>query len=113
MPYISKEKVKEIRNELKKTFPKVKFSVRKDNSSVDISIMESPFDFGENTNVNHYYINDHFEDKKQAEFLQKVSDIATNGQKQESFDGDYGSIPNYYVSIRIGKWNKPHKTIVK
>jgi hypothetical protein len=33
------------------------------------------------------------------------------GKKEESFDGDYGSIPTFYVNLRIGDWDKPFKYV--
>ena len=29
-------------------------------------------------------------------------------QKEVTYDYDYGSIPNYYLNMRIGKWDKPY-----
>ena len=46
MAYINKEDVKAIRNELKKQYPNIKFSVRKDHSSsVQITLVSGDIDF--------------------------------------------------------------------
>lgn len=110
MPYLSKEKKTEIRNELKLTFPEFKFSIRhRDAMEISISIMEGPIDFGEDyISVNHYYIDRHFEGEAEK-FLSTVKEIACSGVTEEVYDGDYGSIPSYYVSISIGKWDRPYK----
>ena len=48
MAYINAEDVKAIRNELKTTFPKFKFGVRKrDHSAVDVTIKSGPTDFSD------------------------------------------------------------------
>ena len=67
MAFINKENVKQIREALKKEFPEIKFSVRKENfSSVYVSILKSPYDFSDlpffrqdsYTNVNHFRVPD-------------------------------------------------------
>ena len=111
MPYITTDKVKEIRNELKSQFPKFKFSVvRGDYSSVNVAVLNGPVDFGtEFERVNQYWIKDHWADRPEAlEFLLKVNEIISRDVKEVSYDYDYGSLPNYYYSIQIGKWNKPY-----
>jgi hypothetical protein len=111
MPYISKETVATIRKQLKEKFPKVKFSVRKEHSSsLNVHVMESPFDWSStHMAINHFYP-ENYENK---EFLIGVINIAKAGQKVNHYDADYGHIPNYYVNVEIGKWDKPHKKVVK
>lgn len=111
MPYITTDKVKEIRNELKSQFPKFKFSVVRDNySSVNVAVLNGPIDFGtEHQSVNQYWIKDHWKDNPTAmEFLLKVNDIIGGDVREITYDFDYGSIPSYYYSINVGKWNKPY-----
>ena len=51
MAYINKEDVKAIRNELKKQYPNIKFSVRKDPvPSVQITLVSGDIDFYDGTN---------------------------------------------------------------
>ncbi len=106
MPYISTERVAEVRKQLKSTFPDVKFSVRRyHHSTIAVSVMKSSFTWPEGTqNLNPFYL----ERYDHAEFLQQVHDIANAGNRIVSEDGDYGSIPKFYVDIEIGKWDKPH-----
>jgi hypothetical protein len=112
MPYISTERVKEIREAIKKTFPDYKFSVTREHSSgVRIAIMEADIDFETtHSSVNHFYIKDHYQGKA-AEVLQKITDIAENGNATAFEDADYGSVPKFYVTIEIGQWNKPCKQL--
>ena len=107
MPYISTERVKEIRNKLKKVFPKVKFSVRTVNYSlVHISIMKSPFTWSkDHLQLNHYCF------EENVSFLDRVYAIANEGNYIVTNDSDYGNIPKFYVGIEIGKWDKPHEKI--
>ena len=111
MPYISKEAVAEIRKDFRKTFPDFKFSITKDYSTVRIVILEGNIDFGTtDAGVNHYYIESHFKNNPKAKnFLCLIRDYAIKDQKVLVEDGDYGTVPTYYITIRIGEWNKPYK----
>lgn len=118
MPYITTERVSEIRNNLKKEFPNFKFSIRREHhSSVNVDILEAPFNMLTEEDktyqtVNHFYIADTLKDFPQIkEVLLKIHAImnATNGVLVE--DGDYGTVPNYYTNLSIGTWEKPFKVI--
>lgn len=119
MPYISKERVAEIRSQIKKEFPDYKFSIVRDgHSTVEIAILEAPFNMLTNGNgetyehVNHFYIRDHYKDFPQVrDVLARIYEIADQGNSIVSVDGDYGNIPKFYVGIRIGRWDKPFKVI--
>ena len=109
MSHISPESVKKIRENLKKKFPNVKFSViRRDYSMVCVSIMESPFDWSEDYIQINYYYPDRYENN---EFLKEVIKIVNNDNHTLYYDSDYGNIPKYYISIHVGRWDKPHKKI--
>jgi hypothetical protein len=111
MPYISTESVKEIRNELKSTFPNFKFSVRRDNhSSVIVTVLSGPIDFGgTDISVNQYWLADNWGHNPEAlDFLTKLKSIIGREQRELVYDGDYGSVPNYWYSISIGRWDKPY-----
>lgn len=110
MPYLSKEKTSEIRKELKIRFPEFKFSVRnRDASALYIAVMAGPIDFGSDyISVNHYNIEQYFEGNA-LKFLSVVKEIACSGVYEETYDGDYGSIPSYYVNISVGKWDNPYE----
>jgi hypothetical protein len=116
MPHISTERVKEIRNQLKKEFPDVKFSVtRKHYSSVRIAILRSKFDFDlegrSYLSINPYYVRKHWPIKEQADFLQRIVDVASTGNEIESVDGDYGNIPTFYYDVLIGEFDKPYSHV--
>ena len=103
------ERVKEIRTQLKSEFPEIKFSVTKrDWNGVSISIMQSPYDLTEKQHeqVNQWRINDWYEGKAK-EILSKIYQIANLGVSYRE-TGDYGTQPDFYVSINIGQWNKPY-----
>ena len=113
MPYISKEQVAEIRKDLKKTFPKFKFSITKRNGhKLNIVILSGDIDFELNDHgyqsVNHYYINDHYEGEARH-MLSAIVDYATKDQRTLVIDGDYGAVPNFYISISIGRWDRPYQ----
>jgi hypothetical protein len=125
----------EVRENLKKTFPDCKFSVRSDYHHIWVSLMaapvspfskmaryssgfdgnqESPFD-GKHADLNHYHIgekcNGYFLTPEAVTFLQHVSDIGnrTNWDESDS-QTDYFNV-NYYFDLSIGQWNKPFEII--
>ena len=114
MPFIRTEEVKQIRDALKKALPEFKLSVTKQHhSGVTVAIMKGPVDFGTDyEQVNHYYYKSHYEDKPEAikvfDTILKTIDSCKQ-QKELVYDGDYGSIPNYYKNIHVGKWNKNYE----
>jgi len=123
MAYISAEEVKVIRNNLKKAFPEIKFSVRNDNHSwVRVVIKKSPYDFELNgekyRDVNHY----HFENENthvdyngktilphtHQDKLRKILDIIAEKHWDESdIMTDYFNCAFYY-SLSIGEWDAPY-----
>jgi len=105
MPYISTERVAEIRKELKATFPDVKFSVvREHYSTVRVAVMESPLEWGDTRTINPFYP----ENAPNPEFCRAVIDIMDAGNSILFHDGDYGAVPKWYTSLEIGKWDRPH-----
>jgi hypothetical protein len=109
MPYITSDRVKEVRNEIKKAFPNFKFSITRENhSTIAIYILEGPVDMGTYKQVNEFYISNHYESQPDVrDVLQKCYDVANKGNKIVSANTDYGDWPAFYVSITIGKWDKP------
>jgi hypothetical protein len=113
----NKELAKQVRKELKKLYPNIKFSVTSDYLSVDVAIMEADIDFlseddrkngVKDKSLNHFYLEDYYEKgSKQLEVVQKVFDLVTQNQRIITEDGDYGKVPNYYIHIKVGKWDKP------
>jgi len=117
MPYISTEEVKEIRNRIKKKFPKYKFSItREHGSGLTVRLMESDFVFEDNyMQINPYHYKKHFEKQPSfVAFLDGVMEcIHTTAEPDNGghWDSDYGFIPSFYINIHVGKWDKCHKTI--
>jgi hypothetical protein len=120
MPFISKERVAEIRNQIKKEFPEFKFSIRlRDHMSVNVNILAGPIEMITNPNrrneeVNEFYIAEHYKDfPKVRDVLLKVYKIMNEGNYITSVDGDYGSIPSFYTHLEIGDWDKPYMILDK
>ena len=115
MPYITKEQVAEKRAAIRKAFPDFKISVQgKDYVAIQISIMEGPIQLTENTEgyqqVNRYYIKEHYKESPEVEkILSGIMEIADRGNGTQFVDGDYGAVPEFYVNLSIGKWDKPYK----
>ena len=114
MPYISKEEVAQKRKELKRALPEFKLSVvNRGHSQISVSIIEGPIEMLEPgksyESVNHYYIKDHYKDQPAVrKVLQTIYDIISRDQSELVYDGDYGSVPTFYVSISIGRWDRPY-----
>jgi len=133
MAYINAEQVKAIRLALKKEFPEFKFSVTKrHHSEVDVRLMSGPsFDKqkvwhrGEEvvvdlnnmdtwSTINHYHTHWY---GKYEEFFNKIIEIIKTAPFKAGvgdlwFD-DSDSMTDYfhtayYMSIGIGKWDKPY-----
>ena len=125
MPYLSKEAAREKRMIIKKAFPDYKFSIRNRHySSLDVNVLAGPLDLLEGANeydrkrgneqINHVWVEKFYgEYPEKAKFLSELAAIATNGKRTMYEDSDYGSIPNFYVRIEIGDWDKPYKFIPK
>jgi hypothetical protein len=110
MAYISTDEIKEIRNELKRALPSYKFSVtRRHHSTAVVSVMEGPIDLTEEGQINHYWIDRNYQDQpEKRDLFNKILSIVGKNYKTEYEDVDYGSIPNYYIHITTGKWDKPY-----
>ena len=121
MPYISAENVKIKRVKIKKEFPNFKFSITKNNSSgIVVTILEAPFNMlvrdpiHRYEQVNHFYIENMY--KKYPEVMNvllKIKAILIKGQKEEVYDSDYGSVPNFYININIGEYETPFSVVNK
>jgi len=126
MAFIKAEDVKAIREELKATFPKFKFGVRKrDFSSVTVTVKAGPTDFSDvmrnpedgHTPVNQYHTHMYGEHKG---FFDKVHEIIKTAPiKGEGYWAKKGWYDNsdsmtdyfdtaYYISMEVGSWNTPY-----
>ncbi len=118
MPYITKEEVKEIRNNLKKALPEFKLSVTmRHHSVVCVSLMKGPAIEGINKeyeSINQFWYEKTFKDHpKTVELFKTIMNTINDSksQKEVTYDGDYGSVPNFYIDINVGKWDKPYQTV--
>lgn len=113
MAFISTQKVAEIRSNLKKEFPDIKFSVvRRNYSAVDVTILKSPYDFRPDSlknqsslSVNTYWIDEH--GYKHADILKRIIEIGNMGNHNNSdVMTDYFDV-GWYFDLSLGQWNKP------
>lgn len=114
MPYISTEEVAKKRAEIKKAFPNWKLSItRHHHSSICVDILQADIQLLLDTekkseSVNYFYIADHYKELPEAkDALLKIYEIINEGNRTVSVDGDYGNIPQFYVSMSVGQWDKP------
>lgn len=119
MPYISKEEVANRRRAIKNALLGFKCSVTRDGSNcIKVAILEGPINLlppedrqRGHVGVNPYYYRRDFAMMPEAaDVLDRVMEIAATGRIEESTDSDYGSIPTFYLSVEIGKWDQPYKT---
>lgn len=105
----STQRVKEIRNELKNALPAYKFSVTKKHwNGVRIVILSGPAKLTEENyeQVNTWYIHEKEEGVKKN-VLNVVNSIASKDITYRE-TGDYGTQPDFYVSINIGDFDRPY-----
>lgn len=122
MAYIKTEQVKEIRTQLKKEFPNLKFSVTRHHySKVSIIIKSGDMDFFSNYNVKRndivgdyiivspYHYEKDFTDQEILNTLKKIIEIAHGQGWYDNSDSmtDYFDTA-YYVDIKIGEWDNPY-----
>ncbi len=117
MAFISTEKVKEIRTQLKKEFPNLKFSVKKLHySKVKIVIKSGDIDFitdyrataqREYLNISEYSIDNFI--GVSNNILKKVFKIAKSQGWYDNSDAmtDYFDTA-YYIDVQIGDWEEPY-----
>lgn len=116
MAYITKDEVKNVRELLKKEFPKFKFSVSGGNSlELKVAIMKGPEDFtavlGEwkHTDINQYHL---YQYGKFEKLFEKMLNMmkSQNWFDKSDMSTDYFHVA-YYMSLSIGKWNKPYEQV--
>lgn len=129
MAYIRKEEVKIIRDDLKKAFPEIKFSVKKNaySSTVYVTIKESPYDFELNgkeyRDVNQYHFDTDMDGHDWDEnivkahthrpLLRKIFAIISKEHWDKSdMSTDYFNCAFYYY-LSIGEYTKPYKKVAK
>lgn len=119
-----KEIAKMVRKQLKKEFPQCKFSVRIERysggQSMTVSLMEAPFAATTNgedyLQLNHYKLrsenyDDRFNDGVVTEKAWSAMRRAVELMNEHNWDNsdamiDYFDV-NFYMSVHIGKWDKP------
>jgi hypothetical protein len=123
MAYISANDVAAIRKELKETFPKWKFGVRKESGglAVAVNIKQGTAAFEGKTyaQVNQYWIDSHWTDAEDAMVLKKINEIMHNAPGRAGgkvFFDESDAMTDYfhtafYTHLSIGSWDKPYECI--
>tara|TARA_B100000902_G_scaffold29802_1_gene35758 strand:- start:1 stop:393 length:393 start_codon:yes stop_codon:yes gene_type:complete len=127
MAYISKEDVTAIRQELKATFPKFTFGVKKmsgGSNGVDVTVKAGPTDFSDcfrgdegYAQINHYHTHMYGDHQSFFDAIHKI--IKTAPIKGEGYWKNKGWYDNsdsmidyfdtaYYISMNVGSWNRPY-----
>lgn len=115
MPYLSKENIARKRSLIRKAFPGFKISViNRHHTQIHVTFKEGPIDMGSYEQVNHFYYREHYADNPQVlSVLDRVMAIISPDQEEVIYDSDYGSVPNFYISLNIGSWDAPYKQTQK
>ena len=119
MAYIDAKDTKVIRENLKKEFPNLKFSVRnRDHSSVEVSIVSGDIDFADSgLNLSNGYARVNEYNLPQYGILEKIFskifDIIKFSSDNKYFDKsdimrDYFNTAFYY-NLSVGSWRKEYK----
>ena len=110
MAYVSKETKAELAPGIKKVLAKYGMKgtlAVKHHATLGCNLKSGPIDFGTDS-VNTYHIDNHFEGVAK-EFLLKLKDamVVGNHDRSDSMT-DYFDV-GWYISINVGKWNKPYE----
>ena len=124
MAYIDAKDVAQIRKELKETFPKFKFGVRKrDSMAVSVTIKAGPTDFSDimagrkYAQINGYHLGNYGE---HTEFLSRVQEIIKtapmrgDGYRKSGWYDNSDAMTDYfdtayYIDISIGQYDQPYE----
>ena len=104
MPYIDPNQTKLMRAAIRKALPQYDVSVRTEHhSTVDVRLMSGPIP---PVPVNVYWYKEHLKNNPDA--LAVVDTIMNEIHKVQTprelvYDGDYGSVPTFYINISFGK----------
>jgi len=119
MPFITKEEIAKRRKAIKAALPGFKVSVRTmDHCGIAVTIQEGPISMPVDSRgyeqVNPYYYKEHYKQNPEVvRVLDQVMAIAASDQEESFYDGDYGSVPNFYVQLSIGNWDRPYQVTNK
>lgn len=116
MAYISAKETAQIRTALKEAFPELRFSVQnRHHSEVAVSIMKGSIDFSdilegqEHVGLNHFWLENygHHSDLFEA-ILMVIKRAGTEWYDRSDSQTDYFDTA-FYITMAIGKWNKPYQ----
>ena len=125
MPYITKEQVTQKRKELKAALPEYKLSITtEDYAGIKVAIMAGPTDLGTGyCQLNPYtdyrgvtwnrYTEEYDSNPPIQDLLDIIMPILNEGKGASYEDSDYGSIPDYYTWVHVGKWDKAYEIKTK
>ena len=110
MAYISQTKKAEIAPVVKGILAEygLKGSLSVDNhSSLVLTLKSGKIDFGDATQVNTYWITDHFTGKAQHALLALKNAMMVGNHDNSDAMTDYFDV-GWYVNIHVGRWDKPY-----
>lgn len=114
MAYFNKEMKKKLAPAVKAVFKKynMKGSLAVDNySTFVVNLKSGEIDFGkDNIQVNHYWISEHFTGKARDFLLELVAAMNVGNYNNSDIQTDYFDV-GWYISINVGRWDKPYVVV--
>jgi hypothetical protein len=111
MPYISAETVKTKRQQINSFFPSRdgwKISTRKeDSNSLVVTILAGPIQLVDGQRDIRWDTQGVSQDATKV--LRAIYEVASEGRTVQHHDQDYGSVPNFYLTVRVGAWDRPYQ----
>ena len=117
MPYFSQAMKKEIAPAIKAVLKKhnVKGSISvKNHSKLEVNVKSGDLKGLDGENIGFWSaINgyDDLYDKAIKCFVNELFEVMEADQREVVYDGDYGSVPNYYTVLNIGSYAKPFQYV--
>jgi hypothetical protein len=116
MAYVSPEKMEKVKCSIREAYPYFKWSISKEHhSTIRVTLLESDYDFSGYLNgqkyesVNHYWMRDCKDENVKNLFTDVLKIIKSDDFYDRSEPmTDYFDV-SYYISLSIGRYDKPYK----
>ena len=112
MAYMNIERKNELAPGIKKVLAKygMKGTLAKDRFTLKVNLKSGPIDFGTDS-VNEYHIDSHFTGVAKEFLLELKTAMMAGNHDNTDTSTDYFDV-GWYISINVGKWNKPYEVTV-
>ena len=115
MAYINQEEKKQMAPKIKavlKKFNMKGFIGIQHHSVLTVYIKSGVLNFPDSTQVNQYHVETNYTGKEKAFLLELIDSMMTGNHDNTDIMTDYFDV-GWYISISIGKWDKPYLKTAK